>query len=87
MIILTPYVFIFITVLRMLSTGGRHKVFTSASHLTTITIFKGPSFSSTLFLTPEVCGQFGFVFYTVVIPMLNLVIYSLRNKDVKELVK
>ena len=42
MIIRTSYVFIFITVLRMLSTGGCHKVFsTCASHLTTITIFHG----------------------------------------------
>ena len=42
MIIFTSYVCIFIAVLRMPSTGGHHKVFsTCASHLTTITIFHG----------------------------------------------
>ena len=42
MIIFTSYVCIFITVLRMPSTGGHHKVFSTwASHLTTITIFHG----------------------------------------------
>ena len=41
-IILTSYVFIFITVLKMPSTGGHHKAFsTCASHLTAITIFHG----------------------------------------------
>ena len=88
MIILTSYVCIFITVLRMPSTGGHHKVFsTSASHLTTITIFHGailflycvPNSRSSWLMVKVVS-----VFYTVVIPMLNPVIYSLRNKDVKE---
>ena len=91
MIIFTSYVCIFITVLRMPSTGGHHKVFsTSASHLTTITIFHGtilflycvPNSRSSWLMVKVVS-----VFYTVVIPMLNPVIYSLRNKDVKESVK
>ncbi|XP_027401224.1 olfactory receptor 5D13-like, partial [Bos indicus x Bos taurus] len=91
MIIRTSYVFIFITVLRMLSTGGCHKVFsTCASHLTTITIFHG----TILFLycvpnsrSSSLMVKVASVFYTVVIPMLNPVIYSLRNKDVKKSVK
>ena len=91
MIILTSYVFIFITVLKMPSTGGRHKAFSAcASHLTTITIFHGailflycvPNSRSSWLMVKVVS-----VFYTVVIPMLNPVIYSLRNKDVKESVK
>lgn len=90
MIILTSYIFIFITVMKMPSTGGRHKAFsTCASHLTAITIFHG----SILFLycvpnskSSWLMIKVGSVFYTVVIPMLNPLIYSLRNKDVKEAV-
>ncbi|KAM9768968.1 olfactory receptor 5D13-like [Dama dama] len=88
MIILTSYVCIFITVLKMPSTGGRHRAFsTCASHLTAITIFHG----SILFLycvpisrSSWLMVKVASVFYTVVIPMLSLLIYSLRNKDVKE---
>ncbi|ELR53909.1 hypothetical protein M91_08346 [Bos mutus] len=91
MIILTSYVCIFITVLKMPSTGGRHKAFSAcASHLTAITIFHGTSLflhcvpnSRSSWLMVKVAS----VFYTVVIPMLNPLIYSLRNKDMKELVK
>ncbi|XP_043827856.1 olfactory receptor 5D18-like [Dromiciops gliroides] len=87
-IILTSYLFIFITVMKMPSTSGRRKAFsTCASHLTAVTIFFGtilclycvPS-SKSLWLVIRVST----VFYTVVIPMLNPLIYSLRNKDVKE---
>uniref|UniRef100_A0A8D0X5I5 Olfactory receptor n=1 Tax=Sus scrofa TaxID=9823 RepID=A0A8D0X5I5_PIG len=91
MIILTSYVFIFITVMKMPSTGGRRKAFsTCASHLTAITIFHGTILF--LYCVPNsksswLMVKVGSVFYTVVIPMLNPLIYSLRNKDVKESVK
>ncbi|XP_057584039.1 olfactory receptor 5D18-like [Hippopotamus amphibius kiboko] len=87
-IILLSYVFIAVTILKMCSASGRRKAFsTCASHLTAISIFHG----TILFLycvpnsknsrhTVEVLS----VFYTVVIPMLNPLIYSLRNKDVKD---
>ncbi|KAM5224024.1 uncharacterized protein RBU33_001886 [Hipposideros larvatus] len=91
MIILTSYVFIFITVMKIPSTGGLHKAFsTCASHLTAITIFHGTILflycvpnSKSSWLMIKVAS----VFYTVVIPMLNPLIYSLRNKDVKETVR
>ncbi|XP_012512315.1 PREDICTED: olfactory receptor 5D18-like [Propithecus coquereli] len=91
MIILTSYVFIFITVMKMPSPGGRHKAFsTCASHMTTITIFHGTILflycipnSKSSWLMVKVAS----VFYTVVIPMLNPLIYSLRNKDVKDTVR
>ncbi|XP_057584253.1 olfactory receptor 5D16-like [Hippopotamus amphibius kiboko] len=88
--ILTSYLFIVVTTLKMKSAGGHRKVFsTCASHLTTVSIFH----STILFLycvpnsknsrhTVKVAS----VFYTVVIPMLNPLIYSLRNKDVKDTV-
>ncbi|KAM4848580.1 olfactory receptor 5D13-like [Urocitellus parryii] len=87
-IITMSYVFIFITVMRMPSASGRRRTFsTCASHLTNITIFHGtilflycaPS-AKTSWLSVKVAS----VFYTVVIPMLNPLIYSFRNKDVKD---
>ncbi|XP_026235360.2 olfactory receptor 5D13-like [Urocitellus parryii] len=87
-IILSTYIFIFVTVMKMPSTGGRQKAFsTCASHLTAITIFHGTVLF--LYCVPNsknswLIVKVGSVFYTVVIPMLNPLIYSLRNKDVKE---
>uniref|UniRef100_A0A8D2AVN4 Olfactory receptor n=1 Tax=Sciurus vulgaris TaxID=55149 RepID=A0A8D2AVN4_SCIVU len=87
-IILTSYLFILITILKMRSAEGRCKAFsTCASHLTAIVIFHGtilfiycqPSSGASLDIDKVTT-----VFYTVVIPMLNPLIYSLRNKDVKE---
>ncbi|KFO36539.1 olfactory receptor 5L1 [Fukomys damarensis] len=87
-IIFTTYSFILITILRMRSAEGRHKAFsTCTSHLTAITVFHGTILS--IYCRPS-SGSSGdadkvaTVFYTVVIPMLNPLIYSLRNKDVKE---
>ncbi|XP_057362581.1 olfactory receptor 5L1-like [Manis pentadactyla] len=91
MIILTSYLFILITILRMRSAQGRRKVFsTCASHFTAIAVFHGtilfmycrPSSGNTVDIDKVTT-----VFYTVVIPMLNPLIYSLRNKDVKEALK
>ncbi|XP_042761670.1 olfactory receptor 5L1-like [Panthera leo] len=88
MIILTSYLLILITILRLHSAEGRRKAFsTCASHLTAIFVFHGtilftycrPSSGNSMD-TDKVAT----VFYTVVIPMLNPLIYSLRNKDVKE---
>ncbi|XP_014440517.1 olfactory receptor 5D18-like [Tupaia chinensis] len=90
-IILSSYIFIFITVMKMPSTGGRHKAFsTCASHLTAITIFHTTIIF--LYCVPNsknswLMVKLGSVFYTVIIPMLNPLIYSLRNKDVKETVR
>ncbi|XP_049747416.1 olfactory receptor 5D14-like [Elephas maximus indicus] len=87
LIILTSYVFIFVSVLKIRSASGRHKAFsTCASHLTAITMFHGTILS--LYCVPNSkhsrqTVKVGSVFYTVVNPMLNPLIYSLRNKDVK----
>nr|XP_010963291.1 olfactory receptor 5L2-like [Camelus bactrianus]XP_010970306.1 olfactory receptor 5L2-like [Camelus bactrianus] len=87
-IILTSYLFILITILRMPSAEGRSKAFsTCASHLAAIIVFHG----TILFIycrpgsgSSRDADKVATVFYTVVIPMLNPLIYSLRNKDVKE---
>ncbi|XP_007497708.2 olfactory receptor 5D13-like [Monodelphis domestica] len=90
-IVLTSYIFIFVTVLKMHSASGRHKAFsTCASHLTAVTIFYGTILF--LYCVPSsknswLIIRMGTVFCTVVIPMLNPLIYSLRNKDVKETIK
>ncbi|KAM4846271.1 olfactory receptor 5D18-like [Thomomys bottae] len=91
LIILLSYVFIAFTILKMRSASGRRKAFsTCASHLTAITIFYGTILflycvpnSKNSGLTVKVAS----VFYTMVIPMLNPLIYSLRNKDVKDALK
>ncbi|XP_047373736.1 olfactory receptor 8K3-like [Sciurus carolinensis] len=87
LIVLVSYLLILIAILRMKSTEGRHKAFsTCGSHLTVVTVFYGtlifmyvqPKSSHSLD-TDKVAS----IFYTLVIPMLNPLIYSLRNKDVK----
>uniref|UniRef100_A0A2K5CLB6 Olfactory receptor n=1 Tax=Aotus nancymaae TaxID=37293 RepID=A0A2K5CLB6_AOTNA len=82
------YLFILIAILRMHSAEGRRKAFsTCGSHLTAVIIFYGTLiFMYVRHPTEESVeqGKMVAVFYTTVIPMLNPMIYSLRNKDVKE---
>ncbi|KAM4846270.1 olfactory receptor 5L1-like [Thomomys bottae] len=87
-VILTSYLFILVTILRMRSAQGRRKAFsTCASHLTAIVLFHGTILSIYCAPKSENSGEadkVATVFYTVVIPMLNPLIYSLRNKDVTQ---
>uniref|UniRef100_G1P5N5 Olfactory receptor n=2 Tax=Myotis lucifugus TaxID=59463 RepID=G1P5N5_MYOLU len=82
-IILTSYLFILITILRMHSAEGRRKAFsTCASHLTAIVVFHGTILFT--YCRPSTgnstdTDKVATVFYTVVIPMLNPLIYSVRN--------
>ncbi|XP_001377261.4 olfactory receptor 5B12-like [Monodelphis domestica] len=87
LVIFFSYLLIFNTVLKIRSADGRQKAFsTCASHLTAVFIFYGtctfmyfrPSSSHSMDSDKMVS-----VFYTMVIPMLNPLIYSLRNKEVK----
>ncbi|XP_074087853.1 olfactory receptor 5M5-like [Macrotis lagotis] len=91
LIILTSYVFIFATILRMRSTEGQRKAFsTCGSHLTAVTLFYGSLFCMYLRPTTESSveeGKIVAVFCIFVSPMVNPFIYSLRNKDVKEALK
>ncbi|XP_004646991.1 olfactory receptor 5D18-like [Octodon degus] len=90
LIILASYVFIVVTIIRMPSKGGLQKAFsTCASHLTAISIFHG--IILLLYCVPSSKSSWLFVkvataLYTVLVPMLNPLIYSLRNKDVKDTV-
>uniref|UniRef100_A0A8D0VSI4 Olfactory receptor n=1 Tax=Sus scrofa TaxID=9823 RepID=A0A8D0VSI4_PIG len=86
-IILISYVFIFTAILRIRSAEGRRKAFsTCGSHLTAVTVFYGTLFCMYLRPPSEASveqGKIVAVFYTFVSPMVNPLIYSLRNKDVK----
>ncbi|XP_044536203.1 olfactory receptor 5B12-like [Gracilinanus agilis] len=87
LVIFTSYLLIFISILRMHSAEGRQKAFsTCASHLTIVAIYYGtiifmyflPSSTHSKNIDKIVS-----VFYTIIIPMLNPLVYSLRNKEVK----
>uniref|UniRef100_A0A452UV16 Olfactory receptor n=1 Tax=Ursus maritimus TaxID=29073 RepID=A0A452UV16_URSMA len=88
LVIIVSYVFILIAILRMPSAEGRKKAFSTCGlDLTAVTIFYGTLFFMYLRSPTEESveqGKMVAVFYTTVIPMLNPMIYSLRNKDVKE---
>ncbi|XP_050614567.1 olfactory receptor 8I2 [Macaca thibetana thibetana] len=87
LIITVTYITIISAILRIQSAAGRQKAFsTCTSHLTGVTIFYGSLIFT--YLQPDntsslTQAQVASVFYTTVIPMLNPLIYSLRNKEVK----
>ncbi|XP_006268376.1 olfactory receptor 10A4-like [Alligator mississippiensis] len=87
LLILVSYVRIITTILRMPSKEGRHKAFsTCSSHLVVVTLFYGTA-SSTYFrpkssYSPDTKKLLS-LSYTVITPMLNPIIYSLRNNEVK----
>ncbi|XP_021490568.1 olfactory receptor 2Y1-like [Meriones unguiculatus] len=86
-LILGSYAHIARAVLNIKSTAGRRKAFgTCASHLIVVSLFYGSGIYT--YLQPvrgysESEGKFVALFYTVITPMLNPLIYTLRNKDVK----
>ena len=87
-VVIISYLFILIAFLRMNSAEGRRKAFsTCGSHLTAVVMFYGTLIFMYLRRPTEESveqGKMVAVFYTTVIPMFNPMIYSLRNKDVKE---
>uniref|UniRef100_A0A8C0ZYN9 Olfactory receptor n=1 Tax=Castor canadensis TaxID=51338 RepID=A0A8C0ZYN9_CASCN len=91
LIIIFSYTYIMATILKMSSLAGRKKTFsTCASHLTAVTIYYGTL--AYMFLQPHSDNsqenmKVVSVFYGIVIPTLNPLIYSLRNKEVKEALK
>uniref|UniRef100_A0A4X2K880 Olfactory receptor n=1 Tax=Vombatus ursinus TaxID=29139 RepID=A0A4X2K880_VOMUR len=91
-IILISYLFIIRAILRIPSVGGgRAKTFsTCASHMTAVGLFFGTLAFMYVRSNSDKSleeGKVVSVFYTAVIPMLNPLIYSLRNKEVKEALK
>ncbi|XP_047651815.1 olfactory receptor 2W1-like [Phacochoerus africanus] len=97
-IVLTPLILILISygyiakaVLRMKSRAGQRKAInTCGSHLTVVSIFYGTIIY--MYLQPgnsasKDQGKFLTLFYTIITPSLNPLIYTLRNKDMKEALK
>ncbi|XP_054977175.1 olfactory receptor 10J4-like [Sorex araneus] len=87
-LVFCSYVFIIATILRIASAEGRKKAFaTCASHLTVVIVHYGCA--SIVYLKPKsqaspVQDRLVSVTYTVITPLLNPVVYSLRNKEVKD---
>ncbi|KAM8971223.1 olfactory receptor 480-like [Sarcophilus harrisii] len=87
LIIMISYVYILFSVLKINSTEGRSKAFsTCTSHLTAVTLYYGTL--TLIYVMPKSSystddNKVISVFYSVMIPMLNPLIYSLRNNEVK----
>nr|XP_014433564.2 olfactory receptor 6N1-like [Pelodiscus sinensis] len=85
---LASYVYIISTILRIPSTSGRQKAFsTCSSHLIVVSIFYGTLIMVYLVSESDALRDLNkvfSVFYGVLTPLVNPLIYSLRNKEVKE---
>ncbi|KAM5298388.1 olfactory receptor 2Y1-like [Ctenodactylus gundi] len=92
-LIIFSYINIVKAVLRIPSSEGRRKAFnTCGSHLLVVVMFYGSAISSYAYMAPKsssakLKGKLLALFYGLITPMLNPLIYTLRNKDVKEAVK
>ncbi|KAK7811583.1 hypothetical protein U0070_006019 [Myodes glareolus] len=90
-IIAISYIYILITILKMRSTEGRHKAFsTCSSHLTAVTLYYGTVIF--IYVMPKSSYSMNqnkvvSVFYMIVVPMLNPFIYSLKNNEIKGALK
>ncbi|XP_012609236.2 olfactory receptor 13F1-like [Microcebus murinus] len=91
LLICISYAFILSSILRISSVDGRSKAFsTCAAHLTVVVLFYGTALS--MYLKPSAVDsqeidKFMALVYAALTPMLNPIIYSLRNKEVKMAVK
>ncbi|XP_055470164.1 olfactory receptor 5B2-like [Psammomys obesus] len=91
LIILVSYLFIFIAILKMKSDQGYQKALSiCASHLTVVSIFYGTVIF--MYLQPSSshsmdADKIASMFYTMIIPTLNPLVYSLRNKEVNNAFK
>nr|XP_042710933.1 LOW QUALITY PROTEIN: olfactory receptor 2AP1-like [Chrysemys picta bellii] len=85
---ITSYVYVILTILRIPSTTGRKKAFsTCSSHLIVVSMFYGALIIMYVAPSGNQSLDFNKVFsllYTVVTPMFNPIVYSLRNQEVKD---
>ncbi|XP_034643582.1 olfactory receptor 11L1-like [Trachemys scripta elegans] len=88
LLILMSYVCIIATILRILSTSGRQKTFsTCSSHLIVVSIYYATLLTVYMFPTTDILTNFKKVLsvvYAVLTLLVNPLIYSLRNKEVQE---
>ncbi|XP_075392155.1 olfactory receptor 7G2-like [Tenrec ecaudatus] len=89
--ILFSYTKIVSSVLKMPSGGGKYKAFsTCGSHLSVVSLFYGTGFGayiSSTFTCSSRETAVASIMYTIVTPMMNPFIYSLRNRDMKRALK
>ncbi|KAG8449753.1 hypothetical protein GDO86_016413 [Hymenochirus boettgeri] len=91
MFICVTYIHIFFTIFRISSSSGRQKAFsTCSSHLTVVCIFFGTMVAN--YVVPSGGNYLGAnklisLFYTVVTPLMNPIIYSLRNGEIRTTLK
>ncbi|XP_053319902.1 olfactory receptor 11A1-like [Spea bombifrons] len=86
--VIVTYVYIFFTILGISSTTGRQKTFsTCSSHLAVVCVFYGTLIC--IYLSPSDghalnINKFISLLYTVVTPLFNPIIYSLRNQEIRK---
>ncbi|XP_033024635.1 olfactory receptor 6B1-like [Lacerta agilis] len=87
----TSYICIICTILKIPSNSGKKKAFsTCSSHLIVVTIFYGTLTMVYMLPNTDTLGDLNkifAVFYTILIPMFNPYIYSLRNREFKDAVR
>ncbi|XP_040274812.1 olfactory receptor 11L1-like [Bufo bufo] len=87
-VILVSYVYIIIIILKIPSVSGRQKTFsTCSSHLSVVSIFYGSLIIIYLFPNKGNVKKILSLLYTVVTPLLNPMIYSLSNRDIRQAFK
>ncbi|XP_069072249.1 olfactory receptor 11L1-like [Pleurodeles waltl] len=88
LLIILSYVYIMSAILRIPSATGRHKAFsTCSSHLAVVSTYFGPLIA--MYSTPKTESSLNLskalsLLYSVATPLLNPIIYTLRNKEIKE---
>ncbi|XP_049636800.1 olfactory receptor 1440-like [Suncus etruscus] len=89
--IILSYIFIAVSILKLSSGKGSSKAFnTCVSHITVVTLYYGSSLAVYLHPTSShsrIKDKVMSLFYALLIPMINPLIYSLRNKEIKDSLK
>ncbi|XP_069618668.1 olfactory receptor 11L1-like [Ranitomeya imitator] len=84
-VIVVSYAYIIITILKIPSVTGQQKTFsTCSSHLAVVSLYYGSLLSIYLFPNKQNVKKTLSLFYTVITPLLNPMIYSLSNRDIKQ---